>query len=254
MRRFGDKVALVVGGTSGIGNAAAHALAKEGAKVVIAGRRATLGEEAIARWRAEGLDALFVRADVRDGQSLSHLIETTVRHYGRLDLAVNNAGISGANSPIDDYPLDSWDEVLAVNLKGVWLSMKYEIPELIRSGGGAIVNVASDVGLAGAAFGISPYVASKHGVVGLTRAAALEYATQSIRINATCPGLTDTDMLTYAKENHSASLAHYIESHIPMQRAATPDEQASAILWLLSSESSFVTGSAVPVDGGILAR
>jgi NAD(P)-dependent dehydrogenase (short-subunit alcohol dehydrogenase family) len=143
---------------------------------------------------------------------------------------------------------------MTVNLKGVWLCMKHEIPQLLRSGGGVIVNVASDVGLVGAPFGIAPYVASKHGVVGLTRAAALEYATQSIRINAICPALTDTSMITYAKENHPADLASYIDWHIPMKRVASADEQARAILWLCSDESSFVTGHALPVDGGVLAK
>ena len=153
-----------------------------------------------------------------------------------------------------EYPVDAWDEVMTVNLKGVWLCMKYELQQLLRDGGGAIVNVASDVGLVGAPFGIAPYVASKHGVVGLTRAAALEYATQSIRINSVCPGLTETPMMDYAKEHHPASLASYIDSHIPMRRAASPGEQARAIVWLCSAESSFITGHALAVDGGILAK
>lgn len=254
MNRFKDKVAIVTGATSGLGRATARALAQEGASVVIAGRRAALGEEFTAELRAQGLQAAFVRTDVRDRESVERMVEAAVRHYGRLDIAVNNAGIAGASLPVAEYPEETWDEVLSINLKGVWLCMKYEIPELLRSGGGAIVNMASDLGLVGAAFGIAPYVASKHGVVGLTRAAALEYATRSIRINAICPGLTDTDMLADAKKNHAASLASYVESHIPMQRVASPEEQAGAILWLCSSESSFVTGHALPVDGGILAK
>ncbi len=142
---------------------------------------------------------------------------------------------------------------MAVNVKGVWLCMKYEIPRILHGGGGAIVNVASDVGLVAVSFGVAPYVASKHAVIGLTRAAALEYATRSIRINAICPGLTDTDMLAPAKENPEF-LAKYIDSHIPMKRMASPDEQARAILWLCSPDSSFVTGHALLVDGGIVAK
>jgi NAD(P)-dependent dehydrogenase (short-subunit alcohol dehydrogenase family) len=254
MNRLKDKVAIVTGATSGIGKATARTLAREGASVVIAGRRSSLGEQVTAELRDQGLRATFVRTDVRDPESVAGMVEATVRHYGRLDIAVNNAGIRGASLPLAEYPIDTWDEVMSINLKGVWLSMKYEIPQLLSGGGGVIVNVASDVGLVGAPFGIAPYVASKHGVVGLTRAAALEYATRSIRINAICPGLTDTDMMSYAKQNHPAALASYIESHIPMRRAASPDEQADAILWLCSAESSFVTGHALAVDGGILAK
>jgi NAD(P)-dependent dehydrogenase (short-subunit alcohol dehydrogenase family) len=251
--RFSGKVAIVTGATSGIGEATARALANEGASVVLAGRRSSPGEEITAELRAQGLVATFVRTDVRDPDSVANMVDTTVKLYGRLDLAVNNAGVGGPNLPVAQYPIDEWDEVLTVNLKGVWLCMKHEIPQLLRGGGGAIVNMASDMGLVGAPFGIAPYVASKHGVVGLTRAAALEYASQSIRINAVCPGLTETDMLNPAKRNPQF-LARHIESHIPMKRVAGADEQARAILWLCSSDSSFVTGIALPVDGGILAK
>jgi NAD(P)-dependent dehydrogenase (short-subunit alcohol dehydrogenase family) len=254
MTSFKGKVAIVTGATSGIGRATAQALAKEGAQVVIAGRRTSLGEELTAELRALGHEAMFVSLDVRDPQSIARMVERTVRHYGRLDIAVNNAGIGGARQSVADYPIDVWDEVMTVNLKGVWLCMKYQIPQLLRSGGGAIVNVSSDMGLVAAPFGISAYVASKHGVVGLTRAAALEYAAQSIRINAVCPALTDTDMMSYAKQNHPEHLAMYIDSHIPMKRVSTPDEQAQVILWLCSPASSFITGHALPVDGGVLAK
>jgi A-factor type gamma-butyrolactone 1'-reductase (1S-forming) len=254
MERFTDKVALVTGATSGIGRATARALAKEGASVAIAARRASLGEQLIAELRADGLEATFVHTDVREPESIAHMVEKTLRHYGRLDIAVNNAGIGGANLRIAEYPTETWDEVIAVNLKGVWLCMKYEIPALLRSGGGTIVNMSSEVGLVGSAFGIAPYVASKHGIVGLTRAGALEYAAQRIRINAVCAGPTDTEMMDYARKSDPAALEHYIDSQIPMKRIASPDEQAGAILWLCSAESSFVTGHTLAVDGGTLAK
>ena len=253
MNQLKGKVAVVTGGTSGIGSATSRALAVEGASVVIAGRRIDPGEALAEELRQQGLEARFVRVDVRSADSVATMVDVALRHYGRLDIAVNNAGIAGASLPLHEYPSEVWDEVVAVNLKGVWLSMKYEIPHLL-SQGGSIVNVASDVGLVGAAFGIAPYVATKHGVVGLTRAAALEYADKGIRINAICPGLTDTPMLTHAKENHPTELARYVESHIPMRRVGAADEQARAILWLCSPESSFVTGHALAVDGGILAK
>lgn len=254
MDRFRDKVAIVTGATSGIGEATARALAQEGASVVIAGRRSSLGEKLTTELRAQGLEATFVRTDVRDADSIASMVEAAVRHYGRLDIAVNNAGIRGLNFPVHEYPTDAWDEVITLNLTGVWLCMQHEIRQLLRDGGGAIVNVASDLGLVGAPFGVAPYVASKHGVLGLTRAAALEYATRSIRINAICPATTDTEMLTHAKENHADLLARHVESNIPMQRIGRSEEQANAILWLCSPESSFVTGHALAVDGGTLAR
>ncbi len=254
MNGIRDKVAIVTGATSGIGRATAEALAAEGAHVVLAGRRCELGEHIALALRRKGFEAVFAEVDVRDPASLSAMVEIAIHTYGHLDIAVNNAGIPGKPSPLHDCPQDDWDEVLSVNLKGVWLSMKFEIPYMLRNGAGVVVNVASDVGLVGSDLGIAPYVASKHGVIGLTRAAALEYATRSIRVNAICPGLTDTPMLARAKQDHSTSLSQYIESHIPMKRSGTAEEQASAIVWLCSDASSFVTGHALVVDGGILAK
>jgi NAD(P)-dependent dehydrogenase (short-subunit alcohol dehydrogenase family) len=254
MSRLDGKVALVIGGTSGIGNATARELATKGARVVFAGRRREQGEQSASELRHEGLDAHFIPVDVRLPDSIAELVDATVGRFGHLDIAVNNAGMAGVTAPIHEYPAESWDEVIAVNLRGVWLSMKCEIQHMLGNGGGVIVNTASDVGLVGAPFGIGAYVASKHGVIGLTRAAALEYAGQSIRVNAVCPGLTDTDMLTDAKINHPDMLANYLNAHIPMRRPATAIEQAKAILWLCSSDSSFVTGHALVVDGGILAK
>jgi NAD(P)-dependent dehydrogenase (short-subunit alcohol dehydrogenase family) len=254
MQRFNGRVAIVVGGTSGIGSAAARSLAEEGAAVVIAGRRVELGTALAKELQTRGHEVSFVQTDVRSADSVAHMVDSTVARYGRLDIAVNNAGVAGSSHPIAEYPEADWDLVLSVNLKGMWLCMKYEIPHLLRAGGGAIVNTSSDVGFVGSSFGIAPYVASKHGVVGLTRAAALEYAASLIRVNAVCPGLTETDMLAYAREHQSEVLRQYIDSHIPMKRMAQAHEQARAILWLCSDESSFVTGHALAVDGGILAK
>ncbi len=254
MQRFTNRVVIITGGTSGIGGAAALAFAQEGAAVVISGRRAELGTELARNLQAQGYEATFIQTDVRSAGSVAHLVEATVAKYGRLDIAVNNAGIAGGAHALAEYPESDWDEVMSTNLKGVWLCMRYEIPQLLRSGGGAIVNTSSDVGFVGSTFGIAPYVASKHGVVGLTRAAALEYATRSIRVNAICPGLTDTGMIAPAKEHHADVVSQYIDATIPMRRMGSPAEQAQAILWLCSNEASFVTGHALAVDGGILAK
>ena len=254
MQRFTDRVAIVTGGTAGIGRATARGLAEEGAAVVIAARRAEIGTALEERLRAEGHEVSFLQTDVRNAAAVAHLVEWTVARYGKLDIAVNNAGVPGGSHPLSEYPESDWDEVMSVNLKGVWLSMKYEIPHLLRGGSGSIVNTSSDVGFVGSTFGIAPYVASKHGVVGLTRAAALEYATRSIRINAVCPGLTQTNMIAVAQQEHPELVNRYIDTTIPMRRMANAVEQARAILWLCSDESSFVTGHALVVDGGILAK
>ena len=254
MKSLRDKVAIVTGSTSGIGKATASGFARAGAAVVVTGRRAPLGEEVVRALLHEGCEAAFCATDVSDPASVSRLVEWTVAKYGRLDILVNNAGIAGGVSRISEYPEADWDTVMSINLKGTWLCMKSAIPEMLRGGHGAIVNVSSDVGFVGSTFGIAPYVASKHGVIGLTRAAALEYATQSIRVNAVCPGLSDTDMIALAKEHHPDLVRQYVSSTIPMGRMGAAFEQAAAILWLCSDESSFVTGHALAVDGGILAK
>jgi NAD(P)-dependent dehydrogenase (short-subunit alcohol dehydrogenase family) len=252
--RFEGKTAIVTGSTSGIGRAVALALGREGAQVVVSGRRAEKGEAVVADIRAAGGKAIFVRTDVGSMESVANLVAQTLRAYGELHLAFNNAGIPGdVLTPAAEQSEASWDAVLEINLKGVWRCMKHEIPAMLKVGGGVIVNNSSDAGLAGSDLGISAYVASKHGVVGLTRAAAIEYARKGIRINAVCPGITYSEMIEPGLANRSAFDA-YVDSHVPMGRIADAEEIASAVLWLLSGESSFVTGQAVAIDGGTRAK
>ena len=254
MERFKDRVAVVTGATSGIGKAAAIEFAREGAKVVVAGRRADKGEAVAEEIRASGGEALYVPTDVTDAGSLAALVKATIDRFGRVDCAFNNAGIGGENfKPVADQTVESWNKVMATNLTGVWLAMKYEIPEMLRVGKGVIVNTASNYGLSGSDFGIAPYVASKHGVVGLTRAAGIEYARQGIRINAICPGFTLTEMIEPALAfAHDAFLAD-VDQRVPMGRIAEAREVARAVLWLASDDASYMTGQTLSVDGGIIS-
>ncbi len=254
MAQFSDRVAVVTGATSGIGRAAATMLASRGARVVIAGRCEERGQALVESLESKGCEASFIETDVSDAQSVAHLMARTVALYGKLDCAVNNAGISGPNALIADYEEAAWDQVTCTNLKGVWLCMKYEIPRMLAGGGGTIVNVASDFGVVGSNLGIAPYVASKHGVIGLTRAAALEYAGAGVRVNAICPSFTETEMLAPALKREPDNVRRFIGSHIPLQRMAAPEEMAEAVAWLCSGASSFVTGHALMVDGGAVAR
>jgi A-factor type gamma-butyrolactone 1'-reductase (1S-forming) len=255
MVSFSGKVALVTGATSGIGQAVATALAKAGARVVVAGRRCDLGRAVAEEIGTVGGDAQFIESDVRSTESVSRLVKRTLAHYGALDLAFNNAGISGDSlKSLADHTEESWDAVLDTNLKGIWRCMQHEIPAMLQRGGGAIVNNSSQFGLAGSDLGISPYVASKHGVVGLTRCAAIEYARHGIRVNAICPSLTRTAMLAPAFEYGEEALNAYVSAHVPLGRIANAQEIAAAVLWLLSGEASFVTGQSVAIDGGALAQ
>ncbi len=251
-RRFASKVVLVTGGTSGLGYDGALAFAKEGAKVVIAGRRITEGEEAADRIRRAGGDALFVQADVSREEDASALVRSCVEAYGGLDCAYNNAGIDGSlMTSIIDYKKEVWDQVIAVNLTGMYLCMKYEIPEMIRRGGGSIVNMSAVAGYkAGKRVGAA-YIASKHGVIGLTKTGAIEYADQGIRVNAVCPAMIETPMSykTFLKDEASAQRARSLH---PVGRVGKPAEVSALVLWLCSEEAGFVTGSAIPVDGGFL--
>jgi len=245
------KVAVVTGGTSGIGRDTSVLLAKAGAKVVVAGRRETEGEETVAKIRAEGADAVFVKTDVSKASDVQALVEKAVAQFGHLDIAFNNAGIEGVWVPIITQSEEDWERTINVNLKGVWLSLKYEIKQMLKQRrGGAIVNMASAMGLIGSA-GAAAYTASKHGVIGLTKAAALETAKSGIRINAICPGVIETSM---AKRLFGAPKVHqYVQSCHPIGRFGKPAEVAEAVLWMCSDHSSFMTGQSLILDGGFLA-
>jgi NAD(P)-dependent dehydrogenase (short-subunit alcohol dehydrogenase family) len=250
--RFNDKIALVTGGGSGIGRATTLAFAREGAKVVVADVTAPGGEETVRLVQQAGGGAAFVLTDVAKASEVEALVQAVIATYGRLDCAFNNAGIEGAQAPTADCTEDNWTRVIASNLTGVWLCMKYELPQLLRQGGGAIVNMSSVAGLVGFV-NIPAYVASKHGVIGLTKTAALEYATQGIRVNAVCPGIIRTPMI----ERFSGGSPQAIEQLValePAGRLGSPDEVAEAVVWLCSQAASFVTGHALAVDGGFIAR
>jgi NAD(P)-dependent dehydrogenase (short-subunit alcohol dehydrogenase family) len=245
------KVALVTGAGSGIGRASALAFAREGAKVVVADVTVEGGEETANLIKQAGGEAIFVKADVSKGAEVEALVARAVQTYGRLDCAHNNAGIEGPGATTVDYTEELWDRVIAINLKGVWLCMKYEIPQMLQHGGGAIVNTASTAGLVGYPRG-SAYVASKHGVVGLSKTAALEYAKSGIRVNAVCPGAIDTPMMGRITD-HRPTRAARMAAAEPVGRMGVPGEIAEAVVWLCSESASFVTGHAMAVDGGMTA-
>lgn len=244
-----DKVALITGGSTGIGKACALAFSREGAKVVIADMNGEAGEETVGLVRAKGGEASFVKTDVSQPDEVESLFGQVMATYGRLDCAFNNAGIPGSiGFSTHEYPDESWQRVLDVNLKGVWLCMRQEIIQMLQQGGGAIVNTASIWGLVGAP-GASAYVASKHAVAGLTRAAALEYASRGIRINAVNPGTIRTPIL----DPFIAAVPDFesfMTARHPIGRIGRPEEVAEAVVWLCSDAASFVIGQNLPVDGG----
>jgi NAD(P)-dependent dehydrogenase (short-subunit alcohol dehydrogenase family) len=247
------KVALVTGGASGIGRATALTFAREGAKLVIADMNEDGGQQTVHMITENGGEATFVQVDVTSATQIEAMINKTVETYGRLDCAFNNAGISsgGQRAFTADYPEERWHQVIAINLTGVWLCLKYEIPQMLQQGGGAIVNTASVAGLVGLPYA-SAYVASKHGVVGLTRTAALEYAKQGIRVNCVCPGYIETPM-TEQGRNDPERMAHMLASE-PIGRIGKPEEIAETVVWLCSDAASFVTGHTMTVDGGMVAQ
>lgn len=245
------KVALITGGTSGIGRDATVLFAKSGAKVVTAGRRDTEGNETIAMVRAAGGEGIFVKTDVAKTADVQALVKKTVEKYGRLDVAFNNAGIEGNWLPIVDQPEADWDSVININLKGTWLCLKYEVQQMLKQGGGgAIVNMASVAGWIGAP-GAGTYCASKHGVIGLTKSAALEYAKQDIRVNAVCPAVIETPMAERAF--NSPEIKQFMLGLHPIGRFGQPMEIAEAVVWMCSDRASFMTGQSLILDGGMLA-
>jgi NAD(P)-dependent dehydrogenase (short-subunit alcohol dehydrogenase family) len=252
MTTLSGKVALVTGGTSGIGKASAITLAQAGAKVVVAGRRQAEGEETIRLLQASGGDGFFVATDVSKEADVQTLIEKTMARYGRLDIAFNNAGVEQEAAPLPEQTETTYNHIMDINVKGVWLSLKHEIPAMLKNGGGAIVNTSSGMGLVGGAR-VQIYTASKHAVEGLTKAVALEYALQGIRVNAVSPGLIQTEMLDRAVQTNT-ELMEYFKTTLPMGRIGTPQEVVNAVLWLCSDASSFVTGHSLTVDGGYIAQ
>ncbi|GAB3628379.1 short-chain dehydrogenase [Pandoraea terrae] len=246
-----NKVALVTGAASGIGRAVAEAFGREGARVVLADIAAKDGAAVAEALRQRGVDASFREIDVCDPGQLESLVKFAVREHGRLDIACNNAGIGGPTTPIADYPPEDWRRVIDVNLSSVFYGMKFQIPAMQDSGGGAIVNVASVLGLAGSA-NVCAYTAAKHGVIGLTKAAALECSAQGVRVNAVAPGFIRTPMIG----RHTSVPAHeeMLKALHPIGRLGMPEEVAELVVWLASDRASFVTGACYPVDGGYLAR
>ncbi|MBV9389559.1 MAG: SDR family oxidoreductase [Chroococcidiopsidaceae cyanobacterium CP_BM_ER_R8_30] len=252
MAPFTGKVALVTGGSSGIGRASAIAFAQKGASVVVASRRAEEGEETVKLVKEAGSDGFFVKTDVTQAADVETMVEQTIRRYGRLDYAFNNAGIEQTPSPLVEQTEETFDQIIDINVKGVWLSMKYQIPQMLKNGGGAIVNMSSIAGLVGMA-GVPIYVASKHAVVGLTKSVALEYAKQGIRINAVSPGAIETDMFDRFVKDNPQVREQMMTMH-PIGRTGKSEEIANAVVWFCSDEAAFVTGQILALDGGYTAQ
>jgi NAD(P)-dependent dehydrogenase (short-subunit alcohol dehydrogenase family) len=252
MKEFEGKVALVTGGGSGIGRATALAFAREGARVVIGNRNVQRGEETVSMIRAASGTASFRRTDVLVAADIEALVKHAVSEHGGLDVAFNNAGIEGEVGPLVEQTESNYDAVMDINVKGVWLSMKYEIPRMLDRGDGTIVNCASVAGVI--AFpGIGIYSASKHAVIGLTKTAALEYSAQGIRINAVNPAVIDTEMVDRIADGMNMKKGDLTTFH-PIGRLGRVEEVAEAVLWLCSDKASFVTGHSLLVDGGFTAR
>jgi NAD(P)-dependent dehydrogenase (short-subunit alcohol dehydrogenase family) len=243
-------VVLITGALTGIGRAAAVVFAQEGARVVVSGRRDKQGQELVAELQGLGAEAIFVRSDVRKDEDVRNLVDQTVKRFGRLDIAVNNAGTEGVPGPVTEQTAESFAATFDTNVLGTLLSMKHELRVMLNQGSGSIVNVSSAYGSVGAA-GASVYVASKHAVEGLTKSAALEVAGTGVRVNVVAPGTTDTSMLTRftSTDQNKAALV----STVPVKRLATSEEIAHVIAFVASENASYMTGSSIPVDGGMIA-
>lgn len=248
---FAGKVALVTGGGAGIGRATALAFAQAGARVAIVDIVEEAGREVVAAITAAGGEAMFIRADVVNAAEVEAMVARTVEAYGKIDCAFNNAGIEEEHMRLAECSEATFDRIMAINVKGVWLALKYELAAMLRSGGGAIVNTASVAGLV-AAPKMAAYCASKHAVLGLTKSAAIEYARKNIRVNAVCPGVIRTPMYERALQVDPKGTAQVAQMH-PIGRVGEPEEVAAVVLWLCSDAAGFVTGHAHTVDGGLTA-
>jgi len=250
MKSLENKVAIVTGASSGIGEAIAIKLAEEGAKVVVSDINEEGGQKVVEQIKNNGGEAFFIKADTSSPEENEKLVTETVNHFGKLDIAVNNAGVGGPAQVTGEYPIDAWDKVIAINLSGVFYGLRYQIPAILANGGGSIVNMASVLGQVGTK--LSPaYVAAKHGVVGLTKAAALEYAEQKIRINSVGPGYIKTPLLV--KHLSDDQMEGLIAQH-PIGRLGESSEIAELVAWLVSDKASFVTATYYAADGGLLAQ
>lgn len=246
MKKLENKVALVTGGASGIGKAIVELFVREGAKVVIADLNEKAGNELVALL---GANTCFVKADASSPVDNEALVEKTLVHFGKLDIAVNNAGVGGASAPIGEYAIEEWNKVIAINLNGVFYGMRYQVPAMLTNGSGSIINIASILGQVGFA-NASAYTAAKHGVVGLTKTSAWEYGTKGIRINAVGPGFIETPLL----DHMDTATVQFLESQHAMQRLGKPEEVAELVLWLAGEKASFATGGYYPIEGGYLAK
>lgn len=247
---FKNKVVIVTGGSFGIGKATAIAFSKKGARLVIADW--VEDQETLNQIKSSGAEAIFIKCDVSKAEDVNLMVKKTTETFGQLDYAFNNAGIEGIKGSTLDCSEENWDKTLAINLKGVWLCMKYQLPELLKQGKGSIVNCASIAGMIGYP-DLPAYVASKHGIIGLTKTAALEFAKSNIRINAVCPGVIKTSMIDRLTDNNKEAEDQFASME-PIGRLGRPEEVANAVLWLCSDEASFITGHAMAVDGGWLAQ
>jgi NAD(P)-dependent dehydrogenase (short-subunit alcohol dehydrogenase family) len=255
MKAFDGKVVIVTGGSSGLGAAAALQFAREGAKVVIAARRSDKSQEVVRQIEAAGGTGLFIQTDVAKRADIEALVAGTVAKFGRLDCAVNNAGISGpALVPVAEIEEENWDAVMNINLKAVWMCMKYEIPAMLKHGKGAIVNVSSIYGFKPSDVGHAPYCASKFGVIGLSKTAAIDYAQQGIRVNVVSPGFTHSEMVDAAAEAVPEVLKAAVQRHSAQNRLGDAEEVAEAITWFCSDAARFVNGAVLAVDGGDTTR